>query len=87
VISRFEAKTPDDLCRYRVVRSDSCANLPGSVVMADVITGEVIMQENGWERTLDADGKPRKDQSGADMWVQITRKYQFPPGSIKIMRK
>jgi hypothetical protein len=84
-IQRFEMTSPNEVSRYRVVRCDTCSELPGTVVRADVLTGEVIMREEGWDRLLDHDGNPKKDSSGGDMWVGRTRKYQFPPGSIKII--
>ncbi len=41
----------DERKRWRVVRLDSCADLPGEVLAADDQTGEVTMRDHGGEET------------------------------------
>lgn len=74
---------------WRVIRHDDFSDLPGTVVLADEETGEVIMRE-GWDRATDAQGKACNDTEGNPLWVPRIRKYAFPaapPRSIRIERR
>ena len=38
--------------RFKVVRSDSCADVPGSIITADEETGEAVMMVDGFPQSL-----------------------------------